>query len=254
MNDIRPGSPADTGVAVTAKPTVVLVHGAFVDSSIWDKVIGLLARRGYPAVAVANPLRGLSSDARYTRSVLASIQGPVVLVGHCYGGSVISAAAAGADDVRALVYVAGFIPDEEESAAELSMQFPGSTLGEVLREIPVGQAAEGTAAADLCVEPHAYHRHLAADLPQEVARTMAVTQRPVSSAAWHEEAVEVAWQFIPSWALVAGADQALAAETQIHMAERALAYVTTVDASHSVALSHPEAVMDVIEQAASKTA
>lgn len=119
------------------KPTVVLVHGAFADSTSWNDVTRELRREGHPVVAAANPLRGLSGDAAYVREVLAGIEGPVVLVGHSYGGSVVSAAAVGADNVRALVYVAAFIPDKGESALDLAARFPGSSLGEALRPTPV---------------------------------------------------------------------------------------------------------------------
>ena len=121
------------------KPTVVLVHGAFADSTSWNDVARELRREGHPVVAAANPLRGLSSDAAYVREVLAGIEGPVVLVGHSYGGSVVTAAAVGADNVRALVYVAAFIPDKGESALDLAARFPGSSLGEALRRVPVPQ-------------------------------------------------------------------------------------------------------------------
>ena len=234
------------------KPTVVLVHGAFADSSSWNGVVKKLKDEGYPLVAAANPLRGLSSDAAYLKDVLAGIDGPIVLVGHSYGGSVISEAANGADNVKALVYIAAFLPEQGESAATLADMFPGSTLGDVLHQAPI-TLADGSKETDLYIQQDKFHEQFAADVPENTTAIMAVTQRPVTNSALAEEASEPAWKTIPSWVLVAKQDRNIPAQTQHFMAERAKAQVVEVDASHAVSVSHPEEVAEVIEQAARAT-
>jgi pimeloyl-ACP methyl ester carboxylesterase len=231
------------------KPTVVLVHGAFADSSSWNAVVKRLRREGYPVVAVANPLRGLSSDAGYLKEVLAGIEGPVVLAGHSYGGSVISNASHGAKNVRALVYIGAFLPEKGESAAELSGKFPGSTLGAALRPVPV-TLPNGTAGTDLYIEPGRFRSQFAADVAKDTAEVMGVTQRPVTSAALEEGASEPGWKTIPSWVLVTGQDLNIPPETQRFMAERAGAHTVEVRASHAVSVSRPDEVARVIESAA----
>ena len=186
----------------TPKPTVVLVHGAFADSSSWNGVVTRLQHDGYPVIAAANPLRGLASDAAYVHAVLQTVTGPVVLVGHSYGGSVITNAALGDSHVRALVYVAGFAPDTGESALELSNQFPGSTLGATLEQIPVGGGA-----VDLVVRQDLFPQQFAADVPLPEARLMAVAQRPVAAAALNEPSGEPAWRTIPSYFLIPTGDK-----------------------------------------------
>lgn len=158
------------------KPTIVLVHGAFADSSSWNGVVRKLRSHDYPVVAASNPLRGLTEDSAYVRQLLESIDGPVVLVGHSYGGSVISNAATGLGHVKALVFVAAFLPDEGESAVDLSGKFPGSTLGETLRPVPVTLPGGGRA-ADLYIEQSRFHQQFAADVPEETTAVMAATQR-----------------------------------------------------------------------------
>ncbi|MFE1325436.1 alpha/beta fold hydrolase [Streptomyces sp. NPDC058741] len=236
--------------ASPAKPTVVLVHGAFAEASSWSSVIQRLQHDGYPVVATANPLRGLHSDAAYLRSVLDTVQGPVVLVGHSYGGSVITEAAAGDPDVKALVYIAAFIPDAGESAGELAGKFPGSTLGETLStsSYPLPDGGTGT---ELTIQQDRFHHQFAADVPATTAAIMAATQRPVSSLALEEKASQAAWKNIPSYALVAGQDYNIPAKAEQWMAERAGAHTVTVDsASHAVAVSEPKAVTDLIRRAA----
>ncbi|MFE0333531.1 alpha/beta fold hydrolase, partial [Streptomyces sp. NPDC058955] len=148
------------------KPTIVLVHGAFADASSWSGTIRRLQHAGYPVLAPANPLRGLAEDTAYLRSVLAAVDGPVVLVGHSYGGAVISGAALGDHRVKALVYIAAFTPDKGESAAELAARFPGSTLGDTVnpRSYPLPGGGTGT---ELVIEPGKFHRQFAADVPSE---------------------------------------------------------------------------------------
>lgn len=228
---------------MTTTPTVVLVHGAFADSSSWNGVIETLAAEGIPVLAAANPLRGLSSDADYIASVVDSIEGPVVLAGHSYGGSVISVAAQGKSQVTALVYVAAFIPEIGESALELTDKFPGSTLGPTTRTASY-RRADGSEAAELYIRREEFPQQFAADVP--TAATMAVTQRPVAFAALEEPAPAAAWRTIPAFALLTTADKNIPVEAQRFMAERARAHTTEVDASHAVTVSRPDAVADLI--------
>ncbi|MEV5204713.1 alpha/beta hydrolase [Streptomyces sp. NPDC053720] len=246
---VAPASAGKGSSSPGRKPTVVLVHGAFADSSSWNGVVKRLKREGYPVVAAANPLRGLSSDAAYLKEVLADIDGPVVLAGHSYGGSVISDAAQGAANVKALVYIAAFLPEKGESAVELSGRFPGSTLGEALRPVPI-TLPDGTQGADLYIEQVKFHSQFAADVSASTTDVMAVTQRPVTSAALEEGASEPAWKTIPSWVLVATADLNIPPKAQVFMAERAHAHITEVRASHAVSVSRPDDVARVIEEAA----
>lgn len=231
------------------KPTVVLVHGAFADSTSWNGVIKRLRHEGYPVVAAANPLRGLNNDTSYLKEVLAGIDGPVVLAGHSYGGSVISNAAHDAHNVKALVFVAAFLPEKGESAAELAGKFPGSTLGDALHSVPV-TLPDGSRDADLTIEPSKFHQQFAADVPRNTTDLMSVTQRPITNAALADDASEPGWKDIPSWAVVATQDRNIPARTQVFMAKRAHAHITRVRASHAVSVSHPADVAGVIEAAA----
>ncbi len=188
------------------KPTIVLVHGAFADASSWNGVVAKLRAHDYPVIAAANPLRGLTTDADYVRQLVTSLDGPVVLVGHSYGGSVISNAAKGLPEVKALVFVAAFLPEEGESAVDLSGKFPGSTLGETLRPVPV-TLPDGSKVTDLYIEQARFHKQFAADVPEETTAVMAAGQRPVTEAALAEGASAPAWRDIPSWVLVADEDR-----------------------------------------------
>ncbi|MEU9858453.1 alpha/beta hydrolase [Streptomyces sp. NPDC047974] len=234
------------------KPTIVLVHGAFADASSWSGTIRRLQQAGHPVLAPANPLRGLAEDTAYLRSVLAAVDGPVVLVGHSYGGAVISGAALGDRRVKALAYIAAFTPDKGESAAELAARFPGSTLGDTVnpRSYPLPGGGTGT---ELVIEPTKFHRQFAADVPTADAAVMAATQRPVATTALEEEAGEAAWKTIPSWSLIATADKNIPPTAQRWMARRAGSHVTEVDASHAVAVSRPAVVTHVILAAARAT-
>jgi pimeloyl-ACP methyl ester carboxylesterase len=242
------GVPA-VSAAETAKPkpTIVLVHGAFAESSSWNGVIQLLERRGYPVVAAANPLRSLTGDADYLRKVLASIHGPIVLAGHSYGGMVLSNAATGNPNVKALVYVAAFAPEAGESALGLSNKFPGSTLGDTLQSIDLGDGSH-----DLVIQQDKFRVQFAADVPAPVAALAAATQRPVRDVALSEGAGTPAWHTIPSYFLLTGADKNIPVAAQKFMAERAHArgVVELPHASHSVAVSRPDAVADLIIRAA----
>jgi pimeloyl-ACP methyl ester carboxylesterase len=244
------GNAAQAGPHRGTRPTVVLVHGAFADSSGWNGVTSRLLRDGYPVVAAANPLRAVASDAAQVEALLQSIDGPIILVGHSYGGIVISAAAAGNTNVKALVYVAAFSPERGESAFELSSKFPGSTLGEALRPVPLPDGG-----VDLYVDQKLFHQQFAADVPAREATLMAASQRPVTAAALNEGAGEPTWHVIPSYHLIAEADQNIPAALQHFMAERAHGVALSVKgASHAVFVSHPGTTAAFIERAARETA
>lgn len=231
-----------------AKPTIVMVHGAFADASSWNGVAESLLADGYPVIAAANPLRSVSADAADISSLVAGIQGPVVLVGHSYGGAVISAAAEGNDNVKSLVYVAAFAPDEGETILELSGRFPGSTLGGALAA-PVALADGGV---DLYIDQARFHQQFAQDLPEAQAAVMAATQRPVAEAALNEPAQAAAWKALPSWFIYGDGDRNIPAAALGFMAERAESRKTVVieGASHAIAVSQPRAVADLVREAA----
>ncbi|GAA2569268.1 MULTISPECIES: alpha/beta fold hydrolase [Streptomyces] len=233
-----------------SRPTIVLEHGAFADASSWDGVVQRLERAGYPVVAAANPLRGPANDAAYLRSVVQHIDGPVVLVGHSYGGTVISQAAAGLEDrVKALVYIAAFLPDTGESSLGLTNKFPGSTLGNVID--PVNYTLpDGSQGADVYIELDKFHRQFAADVPAGQARLMAAGQRPIAAAALEEKSTKAAWKTIPSWSLVTTEDLNIPVAVQRFMSHRAHSRTTEIDASHAVSVSHPDAVTRIVERAA----
>ncbi|MFE4517868.1 alpha/beta fold hydrolase [Kitasatospora sp. NPDC056783] len=234
------------------KPTVVLEHGAFADGSGWDGVVARLRRDGYPVVAAANPLRGPASDAAALRSVIDHVEGPVVLVGHSYGGSVISQAAVGEPRVKALVYVAAFLPAPGESALQLTERFPGSTLPGALDPVPF-TGADGSTGTDLYIRQDRFRAQFAADVPADRAALAAASQRPIAQAALEEKATAAAWRTVPSWDVVTTQDLNIPAAAQRFMAQRAHARTTEVAASHSVALSHPGVVAGVVEEAARAT-
>jgi pimeloyl-ACP methyl ester carboxylesterase len=234
--------------AENVRPTIVLVHGAFAESSSWNGVIGLLEKDGYTVVAAANPLRGVRSDADAVASVVSSIKTPVVLVGHSYGGSVISEAAVGQSNVRALVYVAAFAPDAGETASALSGKFPGSTLGAALAD-PVPLAGGGK---DLYIRQDKFWKQFAADVKESDAKLMAATQRPITEAALNEASTEPAWKKTPSWFVYGDQDRNIPPAAIAWMAERAHAKQTVAikGASHVVMVSNPQAVAKLIESAA----
>ncbi|MEJ0091736.1 MAG: DUF6130 family protein [Limisphaerales bacterium] len=232
----------------TKKPTIVLVHGAFAESASWNGVVTRLLAKGYPVVAVANPLRGLRSDSEYVTIVFRSIQGPIVAVGHSYGGSVITGAAVGIPNVKALVYVAGLAPDAGESAADISDRFPGSTLGPTLAA-PVILPDGGR---DLYIQQDKFHAQFAADVPEADAMLMAAAQRPVTESALHESSGPAAWKTIPSWFIFGSLDKNIMESAHLFMARRADAkeIVDVKGASHVVMISHPDEVAQLIEHAA----
>ncbi|MEA1672666.1 alpha/beta hydrolase [Nitrospirillum sp. BR 11163] len=240
------------GAETVAKPTIVLVHGAFADASSWNGVIRILEKDGYPVVAAANPLRGVKSDAAAVADVVASIPGSVVLVGHSYGGSVISEAANGRANVRSLVFVAAFAPDAGETAAGLSGKFPGSTLAPTLA--PAVALSDG--GTDLYIQQERFPDQFAADLPVAEAKLMAATQRPITQAALGEASGEGAWHHVPSWFVYGDQDRNIPPQALAFMAERAHSHGTVVvkGGSHVVMVSHPATVAALIEKAAAGTA
>ncbi|MFI9273366.1 alpha/beta fold hydrolase [Kitasatospora sp. NPDC052896] len=248
-----PGTPAvAAGGAGGGKPTIVLVHGAFADGSSWNGVIERLERRGYPVMAPANPLRGLYSDSAYIASVLRSVKGPVVLAGHSYGGAVISTAAAGNPQVKSLVYISAQMPDVGESGMSLSARFP-SALGTATRSVPY-QTGGGVTGTDLYLEHDKVYPVFAACLPASQANLLAVTQRPAATTAFSEEAKVAAWKYIPSWALVGRQDMTINPEQERFEAKRAHSHTVEIDTCHVSLIARPDAVADLILQAATATA
>jgi pimeloyl-ACP methyl ester carboxylesterase len=239
-----------TAAPETAKPTVVLVHGAFENSAGWNEVVSRLLRDGYPVIAPANPLRSVAADSAYLASVLQSIQGPIILVGHSYGGFVMTNAATGNPNVKALVYVAAFAPDQGDTVGGLSGMFPGSKLGPAALDLRHYPLPDGTFSADAYVRTSVFHDVFAGDLPAATAAVLAATQRPADVHTLEQPAGAPAWKTIPSWYLVARADNAIPAAAQRFMAKRAGAHVVEVDASHVAMMSKPDATVGMITEAA----
>ncbi len=232
------------------KPTIVFVHGGWADSSGWNDEITRLERRGYAVIAPANPLRELASDAAYIRSVLQTISGPIVLVGHSYGGAVITNAAVGVPNVKALVYIAGFAPDRGESLLQLVTMNPGTLIGPATLDTRPYPLADGGTGTDLYLKKSAFHEAFAADLPLKITDQMQATQRPFSNEAFVSLSGEPAWRTIPSWYLVSTQDHAIPPVTQRFMAQRAHAIVAEVRASHVAMMSQPEETTRLILNAA----
>jgi pimeloyl-ACP methyl ester carboxylesterase len=221
------------------KPTIVLVHGAFADASGWGGVITALQAQGFPVYAPANPLRGVSADAAYIRAFLGTIEGPVVLVGHSYGGAVITNAAVGADNVRALVYIAAFALDEGESTgAALALTGDPVDLTTVVTVRPFPGAAEGD--LDGYINPAIFSQVFCQDLPDELAAVMSVSQRPATLSSLGEPSGPPAWKTLPSWFLVATQDRLIPVGVHRAMSARAGGTVVEIDSSHVAMISHPE--------------
>src|SRR3954469_16518847 len=230
------------------RPTIALVHGAFAESSSWDRVIDLLLGDGHPVIAVANPLRGLAADAAAVSDHVRAIDGPVVLVGHSYGGAVITNVDPGAGEIIGLVYVAAFAPLPGDSCFELSAVFPGSTLGDTLQAVP---RSDGT--TDLTIVQERFHEQFAADVPAPRAARMAATQRPVTQEALVEPSGERSlWKELPSWFVFGEEDRKIPKAVHHFMAERARAHRTLEipGASHAVAVAHPGTTARLILEAA----
>jgi pimeloyl-ACP methyl ester carboxylesterase len=232
-----------------SRPTIVLVHGAFADSSSWNGVVARLLRDGYPVIGAANPLRGVASDAAYVADVLRTVTGPIVLFGHSYWGSVITNAARGNANVTALVYVAAFAPDSGESAGGLLAQFPR----ERPRPHPATDPAQRRRRGPNCASGPV-PKVFAADLPLRDAQLIAVAQRSINAAAFDEASGEPAWRSIPSYFLIPTADMAIPLVLHQFMAARAHGVTMTVpDASHAVMASRPDITTQIIERAARET-
>ena len=230
-----------------SKPTVILIHGAYGESSSWDGVVEPLLGQGHSLISFANPLRGVKSDAALLSALVDSVEGPVVLVGHSYGGAVLTNVRTRPDHVVALVYIGAFALEAGESAADASALVPGSTLSETLQSVPL---ADGT--TDTYIVHEKYHHQFCADLPDERAALMAVSQRPVTAEALNEASGDdPLWRSVPSWFLVGELDRNIPVGAHHIMAERAGARRTVeiAGASHVVGISHPDETLQIILEA-----
>lgn len=226
-------TPADS----SGKPTVVLVHGAFADGSAWNSIIPLLEAKGLDVVAVQDPLTTLSDDVATTRRTLARVKGPIVLVGHSYGGAVITEAGANNENVKALVYVAAFAPSAGETVSDLTKNYP----------TPSGFShIDADDAGFLKLSREGISKHLAQDVPAEQAALMYATQKPTNGAIFGEKITDAAWVNRPSWYIVSLQDHMLDSNLQKAMAAKINANVTTLNASHAAHISQPDAVANVI--------
>jgi pimeloyl-ACP methyl ester carboxylesterase len=235
-------------------PTIVLVHGAWADATGFVAEIRALQGRGFRAVGFGNPLRDLAGDATYLAEFLRTLTGPIVLVGHSYGGNVISTAATGNDQVRALVYFNGWMCDEGESQQQLLERFEGSLVGPSIRPVAFTNP-DGSEGADLYLDPEAFREAFAADVDPETAAVMAAAQRPYAAAAFAAApSGPLAWKTLPCWYLVGTEDKAIPPALQRFMAERANATIVEVPASHVSYVSQPEAATQLILQAVEATA
>jgi pimeloyl-ACP methyl ester carboxylesterase len=230
-------------------PTVVLVHGAFADASSWNGVIERLQAKGVQVTAPANPLRGISIDSAYIAGVLEETPGPIVAVGHSYGGAVITNAARQAKNVVGLVYVAAFATEEGERLADAEAASKDSVLNSALVPLHYPAANGGEPAVEFAIDPEKFRDAFAADLPTEETTVMAATQRPVAELAFSEPSGAPAWKDLPSWAVVATGDKAAGADVIRSQAERAGATITELEGSHVIMVSQPQAVTDVILEA-----
>jgi pimeloyl-ACP methyl ester carboxylesterase len=228
---------------------VVLVHGAFADASSWNGVIERLQAKGVQVTAPANPLRGISIDSAYIAGVLEETPGPIVAVGHSYGGAVITNAARQAKNVAGLVYVAAFATDEGERLADAEAASKDSVLNSALVPLHYPAANGGEPAVEFAIDPEKFRDAFAADLPTEETTVMAATQRPVAELAFSEPSGAPAWKDLPSWAVVATGDKAAGADVIRSQAERAGATITELEGSHVIMVSQPQAVTDVILEA-----
>jgi len=239
-------APAHVKTDKAGEPTIILVHGAFADASSWNKVIPLLTAHGYKVIAAANPLQSVAGDAKVIDGLVGQASGPVILVGHSYGGSVISNVAA-SPKIKGLVYVSAFAYDSGESALALTGKFPGSTLGPALA--PAVKRADG--GEDLYIQQDKFGKQFAADVPVQQSALMAITQRPIAKAALGEPSGAGLWHNVPSWFIYGDADKNIPPQGMAFMARRAGGHEIKVikGGSHVVMVSHPKAVADVIVDA-----
>jgi pimeloyl-ACP methyl ester carboxylesterase len=230
--------------AQPAKPTIVLVHGAFADGTGWQAVIPLLQRDGYPVVAVQNPLSSLATDVETTKRAIAWVNTPVVLVGHSYGGAVITGAAAGNRNVRALVYIAAFAPEGGEPVGAFGEKYPTA----------LGTAFKPDSAGFLYIDKARFRELFAADIPAAQVDVISAAQKPVHNSVFMASVPQAAWKTIPSWYLVAQDDHAINPDLERFYANRMKAKTVEVKSSHAVFASHPKEVAALIEEAAKATA
>ncbi len=253
---VLPGR-ADAAVRAPAQPlpTVVLIHGAWADASSWSGVVQRLQRDGYTVDAPPNQLRSLTGDAAYVSAFLSTIPGPIVLVGHSYGGAVITNAATGNANVKALVYIDAFIPDRSEQTLKLAGAQPGSCLGgdpaKVYNAVQYPGAPKGD--VDLYIKPNVFLSCFANGVERQEATSLAATQRPLTLSAAMTPSGVPAWKTIPSWSLIGTADKIIPPAEQRIMSQRAHAHIIEIDAGHLSLVSHPGAVSTVIEQAVHAT-
>jgi pimeloyl-ACP methyl ester carboxylesterase len=235
-------------------PTIVLVHGAWADATGWEPEIRALQERGYSVIGFGNPLRDLAGDAAYLADLLRTLSGPIVLVGHSYGGNVISVAAIGNEQVKALVYIDGWMCDVGESQQQLLEKFEGSLVGPSIRPVPFTNR-DGSEGADLYLAAEAFHEAFAADVDPKTAAVMAAAQRPYAAAAFAATpSAPPAWNTLPCWYLLGTDDKAIPPALQRFMAERANATIVEVPASHVSFASQPDATIQIILQAVEATA
>ena len=233
-------------------PTVVLVHGAFADASSWNGVVERLLAKGVRVTAPANPLRGIGIDAGYIAGVLEQVPGPILAVGHSYGGAVLSNAATNVANVVGLVYVAAFAPDEGEVLGQVTAGSKDSVLDTALMPLHYTSGDSGESAVEFLIDPAKFHDAFAADLPAAQSAVLAATQRPVAEAAFSEPSGPPAWKRLPSWAVVASSDTAAGADVVRSMAARAGSKITELEGSHVIMISQPQAVSEVILDALSQ--
>ncbi len=234
------------------KPTIVLIHGAWADGSSWSGVTARLQKAGYTVDVPPNPLRGLASDSAYVAGYLKSIKGPIILAGHSYGGAVITDAATGNANVRALVYVDAYIPDTGDTILGLTSAKPGTTLDptKAFNVVPFGS---GPGEVDLYIKPSVFRADVAGDESRRAAAVLAAEQRPLAAAALQEKSTAPAWKTIPSWALIGTEDMVLPPAEQVFMTHRAHSKTTKVKASHLSMVTHPSLVTKIILRAVAAT-
>lgn len=236
-------------VAATRTPTVVFVHGAFADSSGWGAVITSLKASGFNSLAVSNPLRGVASDSAYVAAVANAIPGPVLLVGHSYGGAVITNAGSLIPNAVGLVYVAAFAPDEGETLGDLAAQGGDTPFSQSLRPLPVPTPGSDELVPEFSIDPTAFHEVFCADVSDELAAVMAVSQRPISAIGFTDPTVNPAWKTLPSWFAVGTQDLAIGADAERFFAQRAGSTTVEIEGSHVLMISQPEAIADLIRTA-----